>query len=136
MRERRAWGQEGRIVGNAELIGKIRRLQARLDDLEVRRQRDTKGWDVSELEEEVKEGGGAPDKETPKVKLLRSLLGSSSRRKPELSTYNGNLVAKKLFEWISELDKYFEYEDMDDDKQVNFTITRLKGHVVLWWDNV
>lgn len=39
-------------------------------------------------------------------------------------------------DWISELDKYFEYEDIKEDKWVKIVVTRLKGHVTLWWDNV
>jgi len=30
------------------------------------------------------------------------------------------------------MDKYFEYKD----KKAKFVVTRLKGHVALWWDHV
>lgn len=74
--------------------------------------------------------------EALEVKLLRTLLRSSSRQKIELYTYDGSLVAKNLMDQISELDKYFEYEEIDEDKRVNFVVTRLKGHATLWWDNM
>jgi hypothetical protein len=60
--------------------------------------------------------------------LLRSVLGSSSRPKPELSTYDGSLTDENLIDWISDLDKYFEYEEIDEEKRVKFVVTRLKGH--------
>ena len=34
------------------------------------------------------------------------------------------------------MDKYFEYEEIDENKRVKFAVTRLKGHAELWWGNV
>jgi hypothetical protein len=34
------------------------------------------------------------------------------------------------------MDKYFDYEDVEEDKKVKHTVTRLKGHVALWWDEL
>ena len=51
----RARGRGGRPVGNAELREEIRRLQARLEAMEARRQRDPEGGDVSEAKEETEE---------------------------------------------------------------------------------
>ena len=34
------------------------------------------------------------------------------------------------------LDKYFDYEEIDDEKKVKHAITRLKGHATLWWDEL
>lgn len=39
-------------------------------------------------------------------------------------------------DWISELNEYLKYEEIEEDKQVKFVVTRLKDHVSLWWDNV
>lgn len=35
-------------------------------------------------------------------------------------------------DWISDLDKYFEYED----RKIMFALTKFKGHATLWWDSV
>ena len=53
-----------------------------------------------------------------------------------MSTYNGSLIPEHLINWISELDKYFEYDDIEEYKRVILVVTRLKGHASLWWDNV
>ena len=37
---------------------------------------------------------------------------------------------------ISWTDKYFEYDEIEEDKRVRLTVTRLKGHASLWWDSV
>lgn len=104
--------------------------------MEVGRQRDPEGVDVSEVEKELEEEGETPVEEVVGIKLLRVVLGSSSRPKPEISIYDGSLKDENLLDWISEMEKYFEYEEIDEDKRVKFVVTRLKGHAALWWDNV
>ena len=37
---------------------------------------------------------------------------------------------------MSELDKYFEYDEVEDDKKVMLVVTKLRGHASLWWDSV
>ena len=34
------------------------------------------------------------------------------------------------------MEKYFDYEDIEEDKMVNHAVTILKGHVALWWDEL
>jgi hypothetical protein len=34
------------------------------------------------------------------------------------------------------MEKYFDYEDIEEDKMVKHAVTRLKGHAVLWWDEL
>jgi hypothetical protein len=50
--------------------------------------------------------------------------------------YEGNLDVEELLDWIRALDKYFDYEDVEEDKKVKHVVTRLKGHVTLWWDEL
>eukprot|EP00253_Pinus_taeda_P009065 PITA_09065 len=61
---------------------------------------------------------------------------SSHKPKHELSTYDGSLSADVLLDWLSEVNKYFEFEETSEDKQVKFAATKLKGHASLWWDNI
>ena len=63
-------------------------------------------------------------------------MGSSFRPKPKLSIYDGSLKDENLIYWISEMDKYFEYEEIDKNKRVKFAVTRLISHAALWWENV
>ena len=50
--------------------------------------------------------------------------------------YEWSLNGEKLMDWISSLDKYFDYEEVDDKKKVKFAVTRLKGHAAIWWDEL
>jgi len=70
------------------------------------------------------------------VRLLRYILVASSKPKPKLPTYDGNLSIEVLLDWISEMDKYFECEEVSEDRRVWFAATKLKGHTSLWWDSV
>ena len=70
------------------------------------------------------------------MKLLMHVLGSRSRPKPSLSTYDENLSVEGLIEWIGELDRYFDYEEIEKDKKVKLVVTRLKGQEALWWHSV
>ena len=39
-------------------------------------------------------------------------------------------------DWINEMNKCFDYEEISEDKKVKFVVTKLKGHATLWWDGV
>jgi len=54
----------------------------------------------------------------------------------DISMYEGNLDIKELLDWFRTLDKYFNYEDVEEDKKVKDVVTRLKGHASLWWDEL
>ena len=34
------------------------------------------------------------------------------------------------------MDKFFDYEEMEEGKRVKFAVKKLKGHATLWWDGV
>ena len=54
----------------------------------------------------------------------------------DIPVYEGNLDVEELLDWIRALDKYFDYEDVEEDKKVKHVVTRLKGHATLWWDEL
>ena len=64
------------------------------------------------------------------------MIGASMRPKPEVPTYQGGLDVSELLDWINEMGKFFEYDEIDDEKKVKFVVTRLKGHASLWWNCV
>jgi hypothetical protein len=68
--------------------------------------------------------------------LLRVIVKMGAREKIEVSMYEGNLDVEELIDWVSDLDKYFDYEEIDDEKKVKHVVIRLKGHVTLWWDEL
>ena len=121
---------------NAEVMEEMRELRARLEAMETDNRRDPEAGDVSEPEDEEQREEAAPMQETPELRYFKSILGANSKPKPELSTYDGSLTAEHLTDWISELDKYFEYDEIEEDKRVRLAVIRLKGHASLWRDSV
>jgi hypothetical protein len=84
----------------------------------------------SEHEEEV----AAED--ASNERLIRDIARMGARAKMDILVYEGNLDAKELLDWIRALDTYFDYEDVEEDKKFKHVVTRLKGHVALWWDEL
>ena len=73
---------------------------------------------------------------TPEMRFLKSMLGSSSKPRPEIPIYQGSLNLEELIDWINDMEKFFDYEEMEEEKKVKFVVTKLKGHASLWWDGV
>ena len=47
--------------------------------------------------------------------------------KVELPSFNGNVSIKKYMDWVSEVEKFFDYMGTADDKQVYLVAYKLKG---------
>ena len=70
------------------------------------------------------------------MRFFKLVLGYTSKPRLEVSAFAGGLNPEELINWINEMNKCFDYEDMGEEKRVKFPITRLKGHAALWWDGV
>jgi hypothetical protein len=56
--------------------------------------------------------------------------------KLDIPMYEGNLDIEEKIDWFRDIDKYFDYEDVEKDKKVKHVVTKLKGHAALWWDEL
>ena len=68
-------GRRGRHVSNVELIEQMRVMQARMEAMELGRQREPDLGDVSDPEEEGNEQEEEAAPESIEMKMLRSVLG-------------------------------------------------------------
>lgn len=50
--------------------------------------------------------------------------------------YDGRLETNSLLDWIIERYKFFEYEITHENRKVKIAVTKLKGHALLWWDQL
>ena len=39
-------------------------------------------------------------------------------------------------DWINALNKYFDFEEIEDKKKVRYVATRMKGHTTIGWDEL
>jgi hypothetical protein len=67
---------------------------------------------------------------------LKFVSRIGARERIEVPMYEGNLEVEKLLDWVRDMEKYFYYEDIEEDKMVKHEVTRLKGHATLWWDEL
>ena len=110
----RARGRDrGRPTVNAEITEEMRELRACLEAMETDRRRDPEAGDVSEPEDEEQREEAALMQETLELRYFRRILGETSRKKNELYTYEGSLIAEHLIYWINEPDKYFEHGEIE-----------------------
>jgi len=65
---------------------------------------------------------------------LISFLSNKGNTRVEVSCSDGILRVETRIYWIGELERYFKYENAQYPNHVHFSITKLKGHVALWWD--
>ena len=56
--------------------------------------------------------------------------------KVELPSFNGNISIEEYLDWVSEVEKFFDYMGTADDKQVYLVAYKLKGRASAWWDHV
>lgn len=103
--------------------------------MESRNQENVDDGDVSEPEIE------SPEEEkhvaiTPEMIFLKSVLGSSSKLRPEILIDQGSLNIEELVDWINDMENFFDYEEIEEEKKVKFVVTKLKAHASLWWDGV
>ena len=109
----------------------LQRVESGMVVMERRHPKDPE--DISEPEiEEAEENVEIP----PDMRLLRTVLGSVVKSIIEVSSYSGGLNPEELVDWINEMNKCFDYEEISEDKKVKFAVTKLTGHAALWWDGV
>ena len=95
--------RRGRPIANVKLMEQMSAIQAIMESMDLAWQRER---DLGDDSESNVEGGDQEEDATLEIaemKLLRSVLGSSSRPKPSLSTYDGNSSVEGMIEWIGEL---------------------------------
>jgi hypothetical protein len=116
----------------------MREIHARLDVMETTQRGTLDNGDVSEAEGE-KEVGAEEEvvaEDIAEEHLFKVVARIGAREKMDILMYEGNLDVEELLDWFRALDKYFDYEDIEEDRKVKHVVTRLKGHATLWWDEL
>ena len=129
----------GREVQNPEVERDLHNLHARIVDMDIRQRHTVDVGDISESENEYDAGHGEEEilgEYATNERLLKVVARMGAKVKMDDPVYEGNLDVEELLDWIRNLDTYFDYEDVEEDKKVKNAVTRLKGHVALWWDEL
>jgi hypothetical protein len=104
--------------------------------METRQMRAHDAGDISDAENEEVEVQEVVAEDVVEERLLKEVVKLGAREKIDIPVYEGNLDVEEFLDWIREMEKYFDYEDVDEEKKVKYVVTRLKGHATLWWNEL
>lgn len=65
------------------------------------------------------------------VKVLQGKVVIERRVKVEVSCFRGSLKLDNLLDWIGEMEKFFDWEEVNDLRRVKFACKKLRGHAAL-----
>jgi len=52
----------------------------------------------------------------------------------DILIFNSSVHTEEFLEWLGEVDRFFDYMDIDDDQQVRLVVLRFKGLTDAWWE--
>jgi hypothetical protein len=113
-----------RVVENPTMEWEMRKLCAILDSMEIVQRREIGVVYIIEAKNEEMYVQGDVAEEC----LLKVVVKMGVREKMEVLMYEGNMDVEELLDWIRDLYKYFNYEEIKDENNVNHVVTRLKAH--------
>ncbi|XP_074305010.1 uncharacterized protein LOC141639939 [Silene latifolia] len=124
MSEERLAGIETRIENLAEnvdtLLNAVHVVMKRFPNHDPRRQPPARG---KESEESIKTQEEVPEHTDKHLKI-------------EIPEFSDSLNPDDLLEWITDIEKIFEYKGYTDVKAFKVDILKLKGYASLWYDNL
>jgi hypothetical protein len=126
----------GPPIENCVVGREVREICARLEVMEAMQRRAPAAQDDSDVENEEVEIEEDAGEDVAEECLLKDVVKLGARENMGVPMYEGNLDVEELLDWIISMDKYFDYEDVDEGRKVRHAVTRLKGHASLWWDEL
>ena len=121
---------QGRKAAEIDIQIKLRQLQARMEAMERKTSDNTDNSDEEESSEDERE------EVAEEVKVLKMLMKASNIPRVEVPIYEGNINVEEIMDWINALNKYFDFEEVEDKKKVRYAVTKLKGNETIWWDEL
>ena len=112
-------------------MDQLRQIVARLDVVEIPQRRGLHLDYVSDDEVVAPKPNLEPEEDWDEVRLLRVLTRDNAKPIVEVTPYDGKLDINAMLDWISNIGKFFDYENTPDNRMVKIVVTKLKGHASL-----
>ena len=109
-------------------------LCARLDAMEIAQRHIIDVGDISKDESENEAGNEGEEVAVEDVVdecLFRVVARIGAREKMDIPTYEGNLDVEEILDWIRALDKYFDYEDVEEETHISLNLEIFSGSRIL-----
>ena len=88
--------------------------------------------DDSEEEEDFLFGNHQPARGGSRYARDHERDGGDFRLKVDIPYFNGNLNIEDFIDWIADVDKFFEYMEVPEEKRVRLVVCRLKRGASIW----
>ena len=125
----------GRNVDNA-IIDTLRQIVAILDVAKTAQRRWSHLDYVSDGEANILNPNPKLKEDQDEARLLRVLSRANANLAIEVTPYDGKLDINVVLDWIFDIEKFFDYENILDNRKVKIAFTKLKGHASLWWEHL
>jgi len=83
--------------------------------------------------------GGAGYGGTNKEGMHLDYVGDESNNywmKIDLPPFHGNLHIQDFLDWVMEVERFFEYMYISEDRKVKFVAYKFKGGAPAWWEQL
>jgi hypothetical protein len=105
-------------VANRAVERNMREICARLDAMEIKQRRSLDAGEVSDTKSEKREVEEDVAHNSLEERLLKAVVKLGDKEKIVIPMYEGNLDVEEFLDWIRAMEKYFDYEDVDEEKKV------------------
>ena len=134
---------------NAELVQKLQELDHQNEYLRKQLKQSMKqkqrilesptGSNPDDLEEDIESQHSGFEREEEQRRTPRREWRTPSNPndfRVELPEFEGKLDPDEFLEWLSTVERIFDYKEVPEDKKVKLVALRLRKYASLWWTNL
>ena len=92
--------------------------------------------DDSKEEENFLFGNHQPARDGGRYARNHDRDGGDFKLKVDIPYFNDNLNIEDFIDWIANIDKFFDYMGVPEEKRVRLVACRLKGGAFAWWERL
>jgi len=108
----------------ANITKLLENLTTRMNDVE-QEVRNTKNRETTD---NISDNGPRPEPHQPRINDQNHFAGANFKNiKLEAPTFNGQLDPQIFHDWISDMNHYFDWHDMSDERRIRFAKMKLMG---------